>query len=152
MYGLRLTVALCLLFTVAAFSWKPARLAARSSAMEMSNGPSLERSIASMGLLSSLLFGLPESSFASSPAHLQSMSTMTVAAADKSQPTIGSDAPDFSLPSNKDGKIFTLADLKGSRTVLYFYPGDFTQGCTIEAQAFQRDIGKYKVSISLIIS
>ena len=30
------------------------------------------------------------------------------------------------------------------RTVLYFYPGDFTPGCTIEAQAFERDFSKYK--------
>jgi peroxiredoxin Q/BCP len=27
--------------------------------------------------------------------------------------------------------------------VLYFYPGDFTQGCTLEAQGFEKDIGKY---------
>jgi peroxiredoxin Q/BCP len=47
------------------------------------------------------------------------------------------------LPSNS-GKEISLKDLAGKRTVLYFYPGDFTQGCTIEAQAFERDIEKYK--------
>jgi thioredoxin-dependent peroxiredoxin len=58
-------------------------------------------------------------------------------------PAIGSAAPDFSLPSNR-GKSINLSDLKGKRSVLYFYPGDFTQGCTIEAQAFQRDLSQYQ--------
>eukprot|EP01038_Epipyxis_sp_PR26KG_P006461 gene6461-8889_t len=57
-------------------------------------------------------------------------------------PIVGTPAPEFSLPSNA-GKPISLTDLKGKRTVLYFYPGDFTQGCTIEAQAFERDISKY---------
>lgn len=55
-------------------------------------------------------------------------------AADSALPAIGSPAPSFTLPSNA-GKDISLSDLKGKRTVLYFYPGDFTQGCTIEAQA-----------------
>jgi len=58
-------------------------------------------------------------------------------------PAVGVSAPEFSLPSNS-GKDVSLADLKGKWTVLYFYPGDFTQGCTIEAQAFERDFAKYK--------
>jgi peroxiredoxin Q/BCP len=65
------------------------------------------------------------------------------AASDDGVPAIGSKAPEFSLPSNR-GKNIGLADLKGHRSVLYFYPGDFTQGCTIEAQAFQRDLGEYQ--------
>jgi thioredoxin-dependent peroxiredoxin len=72
--------------------------------------------------------------------------TQTMYLAESSLPAIGSPAPDFTLPSNLDGgkKSISLSDLKGQRTVLYFYPGDFTQGCTIEAQNFQRDIEKYK--------
>lgn len=58
-------------------------------------------------------------------------------------PTIGASAPDFTLPSNA-GKSISLPDIKGKWTVLYFYPGDFTQGCTIEAQSFERDIDKYR--------
>ena len=30
------------------------------------------------------------------------------------------------------------------RTVLYFYPGAFSQGCTLEARNFQRDIDQYR--------
>ena len=57
-------------------------------------------------------------------------------------PVTGQEAPDFNLPSNR-GKELGLKDLKGW-TVFYTYPGDFTQGCTIEAQAFERDYPKYQ--------
>lgn len=57
-------------------------------------------------------------------------------------PSVGTHAPDFVLPSNA-GKPLSLSDFKGKRTVLYFYPGDFTQGCTIEAKAFESDLDKY---------
>merc|ERR1712157_4850 len=32
----------------------------------------------------------------------------------------------------------------GKWTVLYFYPGAFTSGCTLEARSFQRDIDDYR--------
>jgi thioredoxin-dependent peroxiredoxin len=58
-------------------------------------------------------------------------------------PAIAQLAPDFSLPTNTgDGKI-TLSDLRGKWVVLYFYPKDFTSGCTIEARRFQEDLPKY---------
>lgn len=48
-----------------------------------------------------------------------------------------SQAPDFSLPSTT-GKIFTLSkDLQGKVGVIYFYPKDFTPGCTKEACEFR---------------
>jgi thioredoxin-dependent peroxiredoxin len=50
-------------------------------------------------------------------------------------PKIGSKAPDFRLSSG-DGKEMTLADFKGKKIVLYFYPKDNTSGCTREACAF----------------
>lgn len=59
-------------------------------------------------------------------------------------PIVGAPAPDFALPSNDDKKTLSLKDFAGKRTVLYFYPGDFTQGCTVEAQGFEKDIQKYK--------
>ncbi|MEA5574857.1 peroxiredoxin [Anabaena sp. UHCC 0451] len=58
-------------------------------------------------------------------------------------PAINQPAPDFTLPTNTgDGKI-SLADLRGQWVVLYFYPQDFTSGCTIEARRFQQDLPKY---------
>lgn len=48
----------------------------------------------------------------------------------------GTSFPDFSLP-DQDGNVVTLADLKGQRTVLYFYPKDDTPGCTTEACDFR---------------
>ena len=65
-------------------------------------------------------------------------------------PKVGTDAPDFNLPTNAGSNI-SKKDLLGKTTVLYFYPGDFTQGCTIEAQAFQRDFDKYKALGAQII-
>ena len=52
-----------------------------------------------------------------------------------SELSIGSDAPDFSLPSDGEGTI-TLSDFKGQNVVLYFYPRDDTPGCTTEAKEF----------------
>jgi len=49
---------------------------------------------------------------------------------------VGDKAPAFTLPST-DGKDISLADLKGGKIVLYFYPKDDTSGCTLEAQNFQ---------------
>jgi peroxiredoxin Q/BCP len=49
---------------------------------------------------------------------------------------IGENAPDFTLP-DQDGKPVTLSSLKGKVVVLYFYPKDFTSGCTKEACHFR---------------
>jgi thioredoxin-dependent peroxiredoxin len=57
-------------------------------------------------------------------------------------PTAGTKAPDFTLKS-QEGKTVSLHDFKGKWVVLYFYPKDFTQGCTIEAHNFQADQDKY---------
>ncbi|MBX7221798.1 MAG: thioredoxin-dependent thiol peroxidase [Blastocatellia bacterium] len=54
---------------------------------------------------------------------------------------VGDSAPAFSF-TNHEGKNLTLADLKGQRVVLYFYPKDDTPGCTKEACAFRDDLGK----------
>ncbi len=48
----------------------------------------------------------------------------------------GDRAPDFTLES-QDGKVVSLHDYMGSKNVvLYFYPKDFTMGCTAEARTF----------------
>jgi len=48
----------------------------------------------------------------------------------------GDKAPAFTLAAD-DGAKITLADLKGSLIVVYFYPADDTPGCTREACAFR---------------
>jgi len=55
----------------------------------------------------------------------------------------GDPAPDFSLP-DAGGKTYSLADLKGQRVVLYFYPRDNTPGCTKEACGFRDAYGAYQ--------
>ena len=50
----------------------------------------------------------------------------------------GATAPNFTLPSQED-KPVSLSQYKGKWVVLYFYPKDFTGGCTLEAHNFQRD-------------
>lgn len=48
----------------------------------------------------------------------------------------GSPAPAFELPST-GGATLSLASLRGSKVVLYFYPRDMTGGCTAEACDFR---------------
>src|SRR5918998_5034382 len=47
----------------------------------------------------------------------------------------GDPAPDVTL-ENMDGQKLSLADYRGQKLVLYFYPKDDTSGCTREAQDF----------------
>merc|ERR1719215_1696032 len=61
-------------------------------------------------------------------------------------PATGVDAPSFSLPNSRGDGSTSLTDLtkSGKWTVLYFYPGAFTNGCTLEARGFQQDYDKYR--------
>ena len=66
--------------------------------------------------------------------------------------------PGDTLPSvslkDKDGKIFSLSSLRGKALVIYFYPKNFTPGCTTEACEFRdkyedfKDLGAEVVAIS----
>ncbi|MEA5471519.1 peroxiredoxin [Spirulina sp. 06S082] len=71
------------------------------------------------------------------------------------QPDLNSPAPEFTLPTNTgDGEIsrkISLSDYRGQWVVLYFYPQDFTSGCTLEAQRFQKDLPKYRARNTQII-
>ena len=55
----------------------------------------------------------------------------------------GERAPAFSAP-DADGRRFGSRDLKGRRYAVYFYPKDFTPGCTTEAGEFARDYPAFK--------
>src|SRR2546425_13198186 len=51
--------------------------------------------------------------------------------------TVGETAPNFRLPTS-DGSYVALADFLGKKNVVvYFYPKDFTRGCTSEACSFR---------------
>jgi peroxiredoxin Q/BCP len=65
-------------------------------------------------------------------------------------PSSGSLAPDFTLNS-QDGKPLSLRDLRGKWVVLYFYPKDFTSGCTKEAHNFQRDLRQFEQRNAIIL-
>ena len=69
-------------------------------------------------------------------------------------PEIGDIAPNFSLEGiNKNIKFkntWDLKEFKGKWVVLYFYPKDFTSGCTLEAKGFtelKNDFSKYNAEI-----
>ena len=48
---------------------------------------------------------------------------------------IGTKAPEFTLP-DQDGNMHSLADYRGQKVILYFYPKDMTAGCTSQACGF----------------
>lgn len=50
---------------------------------------------------------------------------------------IGSTAPEFILKSTGGKSIDSSKDLSGKAFILYFYPKDFTRGCTAEACEFR---------------
>jgi peroxiredoxin Q/BCP len=73
-------------------------------------------------------------------------------------PELGVAAPGFSLDGvapGPDGAAQTahlnLGDLAGSWVVLYFYPKDFTSGCTLEARGFQRDLASFRAAGAQVI-
>jgi thioredoxin-dependent peroxiredoxin len=72
------------------------------------------------------------------------------AAETQKQPAAGTQAPDFSLTTG-DGSQVSLKDYRGKWVVLYFYPKDFTSGCTMEAKNFQRDLAQYEQSGAVVL-
>ncbi len=66
---------------------------------------------------------------------------------------VGDDAPAFSLP-DADGNTVSLADYRGRKVIVYFYPAASTPGCTKQACAFRdhlaelNDVGIDVVGIS----
>lgn len=56
---------------------------------------------------------------------------------------VGDPAPDFTLP-DAEGTPVSLADFRGQRVVLYFYPKDNTPGCTKEACGFRDALPEFE--------
>ena len=69
--------------------------------------------------------------------------------------SLGKNAPIFLLNGyNKNipnKKEWSLDDFSGNWLVLYFYPKDFSSGCTLEAMKFQQNLSKYnKLNASIV--
>ena len=71
-------------------------------------------------------------------------------AANELMPTVGQDAPAFTLPS-QDGSPISLDQYRGKWVVLYFYPKDMTTGCTIEAHKFQDALPQFDAKNAVIL-
>lgn len=56
---------------------------------------------------------------------------------------IGTKAPEFAAP-DQAGKIHNLSDYAGKWVLLYFYPKDFTSGCTTEACTLRDNYDGFK--------
>lgn len=69
-------------------------------------------------------------------------------------PELDRPAPPFELvgvlPPGVQGSL-SLGDLRGSWLVLYFYPRDFTGGCTLEARGFQRDLQAFQAAGAAVV-
>jgi peroxiredoxin Q/BCP len=57
----------------------------------------------------------------------------------------GSVAPDFTLP-DADGRPVSLADFRGTRTIVYFYPAAMTPGCTTQACDFRDNLASLQAA------
>lgn len=58
--------------------------------------------------------------------------------------SVGQKAPDFNLPSTSGHLLKMSEDLWGKAFILYFYPKDFTRGCTAEACEFRDQFESFK--------
>ena len=62
----------------------------------------------------------------------------------------GASAPDFKL-DDQDGNPVSLADFKGKKILLWFYPKASTPGCTIEGQEFRDEFQKFQEKNTVIL-
>ena len=66
------------------------------------------------------------------------------------QPSVGSPAPDFTLPSTS-GQPVTLASFRGKNVLLAFFPLAFTGTCTAEMCAISEDYGKFQSGNTVVL-
>ena len=64
--------------------------------------------------------------------------------------TPGDDAPQFSLPADGGGEV-RLTELRGKIVVLFFYPQDNTQTCTVEAIDFSKFNDAFREAGAVVI-
>ncbi len=62
---------------------------------------------------------------------------------------VGTEAPDF-LVNDHNGNRVTLADQRGKKVILWFYPKADTPGCTMEGQGFRDEYEKFKSNNTVI--
>ncbi|MBS9525240.1 peroxiredoxin [Litoribacter ruber] len=60
---------------------------------------------------------------------------------------IGQKAPDFSLPATGNKTISLSKDLQGQACILFFYPKDFTKGCTAEVCSFRNNYETFEIPV-----
>ncbi len=63
---------------------------------------------------------------------------------------VGEPAPDFEL-ADQNGQMHTLAQYRGRRVVLYFYPKDDTPGCTKEACGFRDNLAPIEDTNTVVL-
>lgn len=59
-------------------------------------------------------------------------------------------APDFTLP-DQNGMMHTLSDYRGQNVLIYFYPKDFTPGCTKQACGVRDSYGQFQASNIVVL-
>ena len=61
--------------------------------------------------------------------------------------SVGEVGPDFTLPgidgATRERRDYSLTEFAGQRVVLVFYPGDNTPVCTLQLNAYTKDVGRF---------
>ena len=80
------------------------------------------------------------------PLHLRSRFKSLLGLGGKTHLSPGDAAPEIDAP-DQDGKRWSLAELRGKKAVIYFYPADDTPGCTREACDFRDQLSSLEATV-----